>query len=699
MKHMQLREYDHVEKEFYNRFFSSRSQLGLIAQELQPVCPQAVALIPERRYTSSNGTQSSSRNVLMVKESHVMFVLLGGVQEISKRLDHMHADYWTRANQWDSSLDLLHTDLSTVTSKQVELEKISSEYKNRIYFLAEKNSDLVKSVSLVDDRVSRLVNEVSSVEARMRALRGETSDRLRKIETETMMKKLESESEFNSIKNDVNQVMVNGAELTRRVESTLTSVQNRLRAVETYVLILMSNQDREKTVLNRKNLISSLLRLEAKREHISRLNTESASELAVRRERFDLHLLHLREESELRILHEKNRLESEKSLEFEREKLSSEMAVRIETARLESEMRLRDRRDNEDVNLRELAEKNAGEKEKIKMMILETANIISTWVKNLYSSPENLFIAIGSIVGLVAGIYVAKEGAQLLREDIGRRLGKPDLVRQTSRKRNFLWFRSSLPADEPFKDVVMSDEFRAELVRLARATRSAHACAAPLMNLMFYGEPGTGKTMVAKRFAEFSGLDYAIMSGGDVAPLGPDGVSAIHKLFKWVDSSPRGVLLFIDEAESFLNQRSGGMSENLRNAITAFLFHTGTASRKFIMILATNRPGDIDSAIIDRIDEKIEFPLPSETERKKLIRMYSQSLLTGARVDEKLIGEIATKTNGFSGREISKLVMSVRSHFDREKIEENRLEKLLLTTTDAKVKQHLKQVHGYVLAN
>ena len=43
--------------------------------------------------------------------------------------------------------------------------------------------------------------------------------------------------------------------------------------------------------------------------------------------------------------------------------------------------------------------------------------------------------------------------------------------------------------------------------------------------MMFYGPPGTGKTMAAKRLATSSGLDFAILSGGDVAPLGVEAVT------------------------------------------------------------------------------------------------------------------------------------------------------------------------------
>ncbi|CAN0328648.1 unnamed protein product, partial [Ectocarpus sp. 4 AP-2014] len=70
------------------------------------------------------------------------------------------------------------------------------------------------------------------------------------------------------------------------------------------------------------------------------------------------------------------------------------------------------------------------------------------------------------------------------------------------------------------------------------------------------GPPGTGKTLFAKGLARHSGLDYAIITGGDVAPLGREAVSEMHKLFDWAQASRRGVLLFVDEADAFLRRRS-----------------------------------------------------------------------------------------------------------------------------------------------
>ena len=72
---------------------------------------------------------------------------------------------------------------------------------------------------------------------------------------------------------------------------------------------------------------------------------------------------------------------------------------------------------------------------------------------------------------------------------------------------------------------------------------------------------GTGKSMAAKRLARTAGMDYAIMSGGDVAPLGSKAVSQLHDMFDWAEGSRKGLLLFVDEADAFLGRRGDSMSE------------------------------------------------------------------------------------------------------------------------------------------
>jgi ATPase family AAA domain-containing protein 3A/B len=69
--------------------------------------------------------------------------------------------------------------------------------------------------------------------------------------------------------------------------------------------------------------------------------------------------------------------------------------------------------------------------------------------------------------------------------------------------------------------------------------------------------------------------------------------------FSQVSRSRKGVLLFIDEADSFLSARTAGMSEHLRNSLTTMLFHTGTATSQFMLVMATNRPGEYDLTTLE----------------------------------------------------------------------------------------------------
>jgi hypothetical protein len=50
------------------------------------------------------------------------------------------------------------------------------------------------------------------------------------------------------------------------------------------------------------------------------------------------------------------------------------------------------------------------------------------------------------------------------------------------------------------------------------------------------------------------GLGYVMMTGGDVAPLGAQAVTKIHKIFDWAKKSQKGLLLFIDKADAFLSE-------------------------------------------------------------------------------------------------------------------------------------------------
>ena len=76
-----------------------------------------------------------------------------------------------------------------------------------------------------------------------------------------------------------------------------------------------------------------------------------------------------------------------------------------------------------------------------------------------------------------------------------------------------------------------------------------------------------------------SNSSRAIFSTFGVFFASQDAVTELHALFRWARNSAKGLLLFIDEAEAFLGSRSRtALSEELRNALNALLYQTGTQS-------------------------------------------------------------------------------------------------------------------------
>ncbi|GMP70887.1 hypothetical protein CsSME_00029528 [Camellia sinensis var. sinensis] len=413
-------------------------------------------------------------------------------------------------------------------------------------------------------------------------------------------------------------------------------------------------------------------------------------------------LVKMQEESAIR--QEQARRATEEQIQAQRRQTEREKAeIERETIRVkamaEAEGRAHEAKLGEEVNRRMLVERANAEREKWVAAINTAFDHIGGGLHAILTDQNKLVVAVGGVTALAAGIYTTREGARVLWSYVDRILGQPSLIRESSRGKypwSGLFSRgmstlshktdkvSSLKNGNGFGDVILNPSLQKRIQQLARATANTKSHQAPFRNMLFHGPPGTGKTMAAREMAGKSGLDYALMTGGDVAPLGPQAVTKIHQLFDWAKKSNKGLLLFIDEADAFLCERNKTyMSEAQRSALNALLFRTGDQSKDIVLALATNRPGDLDSAVADRIDEVLEFPLPGEGERFKLLKLYLNKYIgqAGARkpglfsnlfrkqqqkieikgLTDDTLKEAAAKTEGFSGREIAKLMASVQA--------------------------------------
>ncbi|KAL9264890.1 ATPase family AAA domain-containing protein [Drosera capensis] len=405
----------------------------------------------------------------------------------------------------------------------------------------------------------------------------------------------------------------------------------------------------------------------------------------------NVELVRMQEASALR--KEQARQATEKQIQeqlrqTEKERADLELVTLKAKAMAEAEARAKEAKLTEDLNRKMLMESMNGEKEKWLAAINTTFSHIEGGVRELLTDRTKLAMTVGGATALAVGVYTSREGARVTWGYINRILGQPSLIRESSMSKFplaeiFGGAAKKSNMKNGFQNVVLHPSLEQRVENLARATANTKSHHAPFRNMMFYGPPGTGKTLVAREIAEKSGLDYAMMTGGDVAPLGAQAVTKIHDLFDWAKKSRKGLLLFIDEADAFLCERNSTyMSEAQRSALNAMLFRTGDQSGDIVLVLVTNKPEDIDGAVTNRMDEIIEFPLPGEEERYKLLKLYLSKYLINDNSDkpkpwhffkkkpqkitikdisDDMIREAARKTQGFSGRDIAKLMASVQA--------------------------------------
>ncbi|KAL6120025.1 atad3a [Pungitius sinensis] len=361
------------------------------------------------------------------------------------------------------------------------------------------------------------------------------------------------------------------------------------------------------------------------------------------------------------------------TIEHEMELRHKNDLLRVEA---EAKARAQVERENADLIREQIRLKAAEHRQTVLESIKTAGAVFGEGFRAFVSDWDKLTATVAGLTLLAAGVYSARNATAVAGRYIEARLGKPSLVRETSRitvaeaiKHPIKTTKRlrSRPQDA-LEGVVLSAALEGRVRDVAIATRNTRQNKGLYRNILMYGPPGTGKTLFAKKLALHSGMDFAIMTGGDVAPMGRDGVTAMHKVFDWASTSRRGLLLFVDEADAFLRKRSTEkISEDLRATLNAFLYRTGEQSNKFMLVLASNQPEQFDWAINDRIDEIVNFALPGLDERERLVRMYFDKFVLGpattGRQRLKLAqfdygqkcSDIARRAEGMSGREISKL--------------------------------------------
>ena len=167
----------------------------------------------------------------------------------------------------------------------------------------------------------------------------------------------------------------------------------------------------------------------------------------------------------------------------------------------------------------------------------------------------------------------------------------------------------------------------------------------PSHKLLFYGKPGTGKTMTSSVLAHCLGLPLFRVSEGLIEGTLGKSQSNVNRVFQLINEYP-GVYLF-DEFDSIGMGRTTNQQEHaeLRRTLNAFLQFMERTDSRSLLICATNMAESLDKALYRRFDQLWEFTLPDYDDRKRLIQK-----LTGVVLDD----DMTQQTEGFSQSELTR---------------------------------------------
>jgi len=177
--------------------------------------------------------------------------------------------------------------------------------------------------------------------------------------------------------------------------------------------------------------------------------------------------------------------------------------------------------------------------------------------------------------------------------------------------------------------------------------------------LLLYGPPGTGKTLAAKAVAKESGATMLEVSAADINDMyvgeGEKNVKALFSLAKKL--SP--CVVFLDEADAIFSARSNqGRRVNHRELLNQFLKEwdgmSNDSGSAFIMV-ATNRPMDLDDAVLRRLPRRILVDLPTEPDRLEILKIHLRHEKLANDLDLALL---AKKTPFYSGSDLKNLCVA-----------------------------------------
>ena len=281
------------------------------------------------------------------------------------------------------------------------------------------------------------------------------------------------------------------------------------------------------------------------------------------------------------------------------------------------------------------------------------------------SEESNLFL--DTLVSMIPFVFVMLFGVWMMNRMAGG-------AGSNARAFEFGTSRARLESESKvrFADVAGCDEEKQEMQEIIdylKYPKKFQRMGARIpKGILMVGNPGTGKTLLAKAVAGEAGVPFYSISGSDFVEMFVGvGASRVRDMFKKAQQTAP-CIIFIDEIDAVGRQRGagfGGGHDEREQTLNQLLVEMDGMEENtgIVVIAATNRPDVLDPALLraGRFDRQITVALPDRNGRKAILQVHARNKTLAADVD---MDGLARRTPGSSGADLENMSEITTKHID-----------------------------------